>query len=72
MKKLTALTALTLAVLSGVAHADRLADIKQAGVLRVAAFDSNSPFGFVDAKSKQIEALGQALQNSRRYRQGGA
>ncbi|MFV3326052.1 transporter substrate-binding domain-containing protein [Pseudomonas sp. NY15372] len=57
MKKLTALTALTLAVLSGVAHADRLADIKQAGVLRVAAFDSNPPFGFVDAKSKQIEGL---------------
>lgn len=57
MKKLTALTALALAVLSGVAHADRLADIKQAGVLRVAAFDSNPPFGFVDAKSKQIEGL---------------
>ncbi|EKT4520857.1 ABC transporter substrate-binding protein [Pseudomonas putida] len=57
MKKLTALTALALVVLSGAAHADRLADIKQAGVLRVAAFDSNPPFGFVDAKSKQIEGL---------------
>ncbi len=57
MKKLTAVTALALAVLSGLAHADRLEDIKKAGVLRVAAFDSNPPFGFVDAKSKQIEGL---------------
>ncbi|QJP09204.1 ABC transporter substrate-binding protein [Pseudomonas multiresinivorans] len=57
MKKLTAVTALALAVLSGLAHADRLDDIKKAGVLRVAAFDSNPPFGFVDAKSKQIEGL---------------
>ncbi|WP_281686860.1 ABC transporter substrate-binding protein [Pseudomonas citronellolis] len=57
MKKLTAVTVLALAVLSGLAHADRLADIKQAGVLRVAAFDSNPPFGFVDARSKQIEGL---------------
>lgn len=57
MKKLTAVTALALAVLSGLAHADRLDDIKKAGVLRVAAFDSNPPFGFVDGKSKQIEGL---------------
>lgn len=57
MKKLTAVTALALAVVSGLAHADRLDDIKKAGVLRVAAFDSNPPFGFVDAKSKQIEGL---------------
>ena len=57
MKKITALTALTLAVLSGLAHADRLDDIKKSGVLRVASFDSNPPFGFVDAKSKQIEGL---------------
>lgn len=57
MKKFTALTALTLAVLSGLAHADRLDDIKKSGVLRVASFDSNPPFGFVDANSKQIEGL---------------
>ena len=57
MKTFTALTALTLAVLSGLAHADRLDDIKKSGVLRVASFDSNPPFGFVDAKSKQIEGL---------------
>lgn len=57
MKKLTAVTALSLAVLSNFALADRLDDIKKAGVLRVAAFDSNPPFGFVDGKSKQIEGL---------------
>lgn len=57
MKKLTVLTALALAVVSGLAQADRLEDIKKAGVLRVAAFDSNPPFGFVDPQSKQIEGL---------------
>lgn len=56
MKKLPAITALALALISGLAQADRLEDIRKAGVLRVASFDSNPPFGFVDAKSKQIEA----------------
>lgn len=37
--------------------ADRLDDIKKAGVLRVAAFDSNPPFGFLDAKTRQITGL---------------
>ncbi|NLP59649.1 ABC transporter substrate-binding protein [Paraburkholderia sacchari] len=50
------LTAL-LAVASTAAHADRLDDIKRAGVLRVAAFDSNPPFGFVDPKNNQIVGL---------------
>ncbi|WP_311969012.1 ABC transporter substrate-binding protein [Pseudomonas baltica] len=57
MKKLTAITAIAFAVLSTLAHADRLEDIKKSGVLRVASFDGNPPFGFVDAKSKQIEGL---------------
>jgi polar amino acid transport system substrate-binding protein len=52
----TALIGLLMAV-SGVAHADRLDDIKKAGVLRVAAFDSNPPFGFVDPKTNQIVGL---------------
>jgi polar amino acid transport system substrate-binding protein len=43
-----------LALLSGVAQADKLDDIKKAGVLRVAAFDGNPPFGFVDANKKII------------------
>lgn len=42
---------------SGLAHADRLEDIKKAGVLRVAAFDGNPPFGYVDEKSKKIVGL---------------
>lgn len=50
------LTAL-LVVASTSAHADRLDDIKRVGVLRVAAFDSNPPFGFVDPKDNQIVGL---------------
>jgi polar amino acid transport system substrate-binding protein len=46
-----------LCAVSGAAHADRLDDIKKAGVLRVATFDSNPPFGFVDPKSNQIVGL---------------
>ena len=49
-------TALALAagtLLSGTAWADRLDDIKKAGVLRVAAFDGNPPFGYIDATSKK-------------------
>jgi polar amino acid transport system substrate-binding protein len=57
MNKLVVITAVALAALSGLAQADRLEDIKKSGVLRVAAFDSNPPFGFVDEKSKQIEGL---------------
>ncbi|WP_321866995.1 ABC transporter substrate-binding protein [Paraburkholderia tropica] len=50
---LVAFTALT----SGLAHADRLDDIKKAGVLRVATFDSNPPFGFVDPATNHIVGL---------------
>jgi polar amino acid transport system substrate-binding protein len=46
------------AVLSvGAARADRLDDIRRAGTLRVAAFDSNPPFGFVDPATKTIAGL---------------
>lgn len=52
---------LTLAVAAllsiGAAHADRLDEIKKAGVLRVATFDSNPPFGFLDPTTKQIAGL---------------
>jgi len=43
--------------LPGAAHADRLDDIKKAGVLRVAAFDANPPFGYIDAASKKVVGL---------------
>jgi polar amino acid transport system substrate-binding protein len=41
----------------GAAQADRLDDIRKAGVLRVATFDSNPPFGVVDPGSKRIVGL---------------
>ncbi|MCH4272653.1 ABC transporter substrate-binding protein [Kerstersia gyiorum] len=56
-KTLKAVAALSLALVAGLAYADRLDDIKKAGVLKVAAFDSNPPFGFVDEKSRQISGL---------------
>ncbi|MFC0397267.1 ABC transporter substrate-binding protein [Paraburkholderia rhizosphaerae] len=46
-----------LLVISGVARADRLNDIRKSGVLRVATLDSNPPFGSVDPKSNQIVGL---------------
>lgn len=52
-----ALLTTLLVVASHCAYADRLDDIKRAGVLRVAAFDSNPPFGFVDQKDNQIVGL---------------
>lgn len=51
---------LSLALLTGVsalaniAHADKLDDIQKAGVIKIAVFDSNPPFGFVDKKTKQL------------------
>ncbi|MGU3468990.1 ABC transporter substrate-binding protein [Methylobacterium sp. C33D] len=41
----------------GAARADRLDEIRRAGVLRVATFDSNPPFGFVDPATKRITGL---------------
>jgi polar amino acid transport system substrate-binding protein len=46
--------AASLLVLSPLAKADKLDDIRKAGVLRVAAFDGNPPFGFIDEASKKI------------------
>lgn len=39
------------------AAGDRLEAIRQAGVLKVAAFDGNPPFGFVDEKTRRIAGL---------------
>lgn len=44
----------TLLFATGVAHADKLDDIRKAGVLKVAAFDGNPPFGYVDEKTRKI------------------
>ncbi len=35
-------------------QADKLADIKAAGVVKVATFDANPPFGSIDAKTHEI------------------
>ncbi|SFD79732.1 ABC transporter substrate-binding protein [Paracidovorax konjaci] len=46
-----------LAAVSTLSWADRLGDIKKAGVVRVAAFDANPPFGQVDPKTRKIVGL---------------
>lgn len=39
---------------ASVAHADQLDDIRKAGVVRVAVFDSNPPFGSIDPKTRSV------------------
>ncbi|CAM3508223.1 ABC transporter substrate-binding protein [Paracidovorax anthurii] len=46
-----------LAAASTFAWADRLDDVRKAGVVRVAAFDANPPFGQVDPKTRRIVGL---------------
>lgn len=69
-KQIVALTSLaSLISVSGIAQADKLDDIQKAGVLKIAVFDSNPPFGFVDPQTKKLvgydvdiaEAIGKAL-----------
>lgn len=56
-KTITALTLIT--VFAGVnnAYADRLDDIQKRGEIKIAVFDSNPPFGYVDEQSKTITGL---------------
>lgn len=56
MKK-SLIAAVALSLFSTLVLADRVDDIKKAGVLRAAVFDSNPPFGFLDAKTKKIAGL---------------
>lgn len=49
---LVGLTATGLATFT--AQADQLADIKAKGVVKVATFDANPPFGSVDAKPHEL------------------
>ncbi|MDC9589132.1 ABC transporter substrate-binding protein [Xenorhabdus sp. XENO-10] len=44
----------SLALVSGVAKADKLDDIQKAGTVRIAVFDSNPPFGFIDPQTKKL------------------
>ncbi len=48
------LIAIAWTALMGAAHADKLDDIRKAGVLRAAVFDGNPPFGSVDEKTHDI------------------
>lgn len=56
MKSLIKKTALSLTLLgvATMAYADRLDDIKKIGVVKIAVFDSNPPFGSVEAKTRKI------------------
>ncbi|KAA1187923.1 ABC transporter substrate-binding protein [Photorhabdus heterorhabditis] len=56
MKSRVLVTALLagLALVTGVAKADKLDDIKKAGSVRIAVFDSNPPFGFIDPQTKKL------------------
>ncbi|MEB5920856.1 ABC transporter substrate-binding protein [Franconibacter daqui] len=53
-KKIVALALLALAGFTGAAQADQLAEIKKAGVVKVATFDANPPFGSIDPKTHNI------------------
>jgi len=53
LKKTTVALAL-LATSIGAAQADQLADIKAAGVIKIATFDANPPFGSVDAQTHDL------------------
>ena len=50
----SALLVAGLALTANVASADKLDDIKQAGVIRISVFDSNPPFGFIDPQTKKL------------------
>lgn len=56
VKKVLAPLGIVIATLSSInlAHADRLTDIQKSGVIKIAVFDSNPPFGYVDAKTRQL------------------
>lgn len=54
MFKKTLMSLVTISLLSGVAFADRLADIKKAGVLKAGVKYDFKPFGFVNDKNKVV------------------
>lgn len=56
-KTITALTLIGAVVAANNAYADRLDDIEKRGEIKIAVFDSNPPFGFVDEKTKTITGL---------------
>ncbi|ADU72525.1 ABC transporter substrate-binding protein [Pantoea sp. At-9b] len=53
-KNILTIAVLATLLVSAAASADQLADIKAAGVIKVATFDANPPFGSIDAKSHEL------------------
>lgn len=57
-QSIAALTIISSSLLAiNMAHADRLDDIQKRGEIRIAVFDSNPPFGYIDEKTKQFAGL---------------
>ena len=54
MFKKTLISLMTISLLSGVAFADKLADIKKAGILKAGVKYDFKPFGFVNDKNKVV------------------
>lgn len=56
-KTITAFALVSSLVIVNTAYADRLDDIEKRGEIKIAVFDSNPPFGYVDEETKQIVGL---------------
>ncbi len=54
---LVQLTLLTFILISNNVYADRLDDIEKSGRVKIAVFDSNPPFGYIDEKTNKIVGL---------------
>ena len=56
-KSLTAVALISTLLGVNTAYADRLDDIEKRGEIKIAVFDSNPPFGFIDEKTNKIAGL---------------
>ena len=56
-KSLTAVALISTLLGVNSAYADRLDDIEKRGEIKIAVFDSNPPFGFIDEKTNKITGL---------------
>ena len=56
-KSLTVVALISSIFVASSAYADRLDDIEKRGQIKIAVFDSNPPFGYIDEKTNQIVGL---------------
>lgn len=56
-KSLTAVAFISSLFVASSVYADRLDDIEKRGQIKIAVFDSNPPFGYIDEKTNQIVGL---------------